>query len=96
MESNKLSTLEQIILYWVSYDHENTGSIVKNVSDDYKTEVTELEIQTILINLRNKGLVDSYVYNSEKKKPEITTHVFHGLQRNVWWYITDKGKELLS
>jgi hypothetical protein len=43
-----------------------------------------------------KGLVDSFVYNPEKKKHEITTHVFHGLQRNVWWYITDKGKQLLS
>ena len=67
MELDKLSTLEQIILDWVSYDHENTESIVKNVSEDYKTEVTEIEIQNVLIKLRNVGLVDSYIYNPEKK-----------------------------
>lgn len=95
MRDTTPDNLKRVILFWVSNDYEQVGTILKNVSDDINETVPTDELWKILVELKSIELVDSFVYDRGSKDFVAVSHPEESKADDIWWLISKKGKELL-
>jgi hypothetical protein len=94
--ASQLNKLEMTSLYWVSMDYETLETIVGNVSNDYGKIITKELLHKVLVGLRLKGLVESYMYSPANEKYVPQAPVGEYPQKDLWWFTTKKGEQELK
>ncbi len=92
----QLNKLEMTSLYWVSMDYETLETILGNVSSDYGKSISKEILHKVLLGLRSKGLVESFMYSQTHEKYVSQAPVGEYPQEDIWWFTTKSGEHELK
>ena len=94
--SEPLQKLKKVVLFWVSMDYESIESILQNVINDYDADVKPDELHKTLLELRSMGLIESYAYSTHDQEYIPQVKVSNKPGKEIWWYITTRGKKIIN
>ena len=94
--SESLTELEEIILCWVSMDHESLKTIMRNVSKEYGKNLEMNELHNTLLELHSRQLIESYAFSAQDQSYVVQAPVEQYPQTDIWWYVTSEGMKALE
>jgi|GEM_PF-5482193 len=90
-----MTKLEEIVLEWVCLDYERLPDILAPVSSDLGRQVTGGEVWGVLLAHLERGVVKAYLYQDGMRRFTPLPHPAGHDPEEVWWYITEEGKNVL-
>ena len=91
-----LSKLEIIVLEWVSADYETLSSIEESATRSLGREVPGDEIREVLVQLQQRGLVESYSYDRSTGRYLEKPVDPNGQAESYCWLATQAGQRLVG